>query len=150
MPSLFTVSALGTGIALLEIVLALFGNKEKSMLFYFEKLFRVLVVILAALEAAVLMAFIAAAFGNPDAAASAKLLISGEYSVAFWALVVGCALVAPIVAALVGLFANKELKVASLVGAVCALVGGCALRFVVLYAGSHMDVVVAAVSSLLQ
>ena len=93
------------------------------------------------------------------AAASAGMFVSGQLAVWFWGLVAVLGLALPFAMALKGLFAKEEpassdakdnaadvvakpaVDVPTLVGALGALVGGCALRFLVLAAGVHADVV---------
>ena len=83
------------------------------------------------------------------AAASAGMFVSGQLAVWFWGLVAVLGLALPLAMALKGLLSKDEpassdakaVDVPTLIGAIGALVGGCALRFLVLAAGIHADVV---------
>lgn len=79
------------------------------------------------------------------ARASAEALVSGDFAPAFWGLVVGYALAAPVVCVLVQVAMRCASHAVGLVGTLSALAGGCALRFAVLYAGMHADPVLDAV-----
>ena len=115
-----------------------------------------------AVEAVVLAAFLGSALladasiaTGAAAAASASMFVSGQLAGWFWSLVVVVGLVAPFCMALRGLLSKKSAAAISedaapakvgvdalaLSGAVGALIGGCALRFLVLAAGVHADVV---------
>ena len=156
LPCLFTVSALDTGAALVEIVAvapkrAVLSNKT-------HRLLEASVVVLVVLEVAVLAAFLATMQGSDlttatgaTAAASARLLAQGMLAPFFWLLVGACGLALPLAMAIAGMVLRKRRKsgrTAMLVGAAGALVGGCALRFLVLMAGLHADVVAQAVSKM--
>lgn len=156
LPCLFTVSALDTGAALVEIVAvapkrAVLSNKT-------HRLLEASVVVLVVLEVAVLAAFLATMQGSDlttatgaTAAASARLLAQGMLAPFFWLLVGACGLALPLAMAIAGMVLRKRRKsgrTAMLVGAAGALVGGCALRFLVLMAGLHADVVAQAVSKI--
>lgn len=156
LPCLFTVSALDTGAALVEIVAvapkrAVLSNKT-------HRLLEASVVVLVVLEVAVLAAFLATMQGSDlttatgaTAAASARLLAQGMLAPFFWLLVGACGLGIPLAMAIAGMVLRKRRKsgrTVMLVGAAGALVGGCALRFLVLMAGLHADVVAQAVSKM--
>lgn len=156
LPCLFTVSALDTGAALVEIVAvapkrAVLSNKT-------HRLLEASVVVLVVLEVAVLAAFLATMQGSDlttatgaTAAASVRLLAQGMLAPFFWLLVGACGLALPLAMAIAGMVLRKRRKsgrTAMLVGAAGALVGGCALRFLVLMAGLHADVVAQAVSKI--
>lgn len=156
LPLLFTVSAFDTGIALVEIIAIASkrGVAEPSSRFMQRS-----VVVLVAVELLVLAVFLgmmpgfdAATGAGACARASASTMISGGLAAPFWILVVVCGLALPLAAAL--LLLTKKAKggmghVLLMVGASGALLGGCALRFLVLAAGSHIDVVAQTVSMLL-
>jgi formate-dependent nitrite reductase membrane component NrfD len=161
LPCLFTVSALGTGVALVEIILVLAHSKVEATgeggLHGASRYLRAGVLVLVLLEAAILFAFVHSAAGGGGAeasaasatATSANLLLSGEFAGAFWGLVVVCALVLPFVAALAGFIVKDRAgEVPAVIGALAALAGGCALRFVVLLAGAHANPVFDAVSKI--
>lgn len=156
LPCLFTVSALDTGAALVEIVAvapkrAVLSNKT-------HRLLEASVVVLVVLEVAVLAAFLATMQGSDlttatgaTAAASVRLLAQGMLAPFFWLLVGACGLGIPLAMAIAGMVLRKRRKsgrTVMLVGAAGALVGGCALRFLVLMAGLHADVVAQAVSKM--
>lgn len=156
LPCLFTVSALDTGAALVEIVAvapkrAVLSNKT-------HRLLEASVVVLVVLEVAVLAAFLATMQGSDlttatgaTAAASVRLLAQGMLAPFFWLLVGACGLALPLAMAIAGMVLRKRRKsgrTVMLVGAAGALVGGCALRFLVLMAGLHADVVAQAVSKM--
>ena len=156
LPCLFTVSGVDTGIALVEIVAAICERKQPLSMDA-KKFMARTVIVLVLVEAAVLALLLWMAIsagsestGTADAAnaLSATLLVSGQLSVWFWVLVVVCGLVAPLVAALVQLpaFAKGREFRAALIGAVGALAGGCALRFLVVLAGLRADPVADAMS----
>lgn len=115
-------------------------------------------VVLVVLEVVVLAAFLATMQGSDlttatgaTAAASARLLAQGMLAPFFWLLVGACGLALPLAMAIAGMVLRKRRKsgrTAMLVGAAGALVGGCALRFLVLMAGLHADVVAQAVSKI--
>ena len=156
LPCLFTVSALDTGAALVEIVAvapkrAVLSNKT-------HRLLEASVVVLVVLEVVVLAAFLATMQGSDlttatgaTAAASVRLLAQGMLAPFFWLLVGACGLGIPLAMAIAGMVLRKRRKsgrTVMLVGAAGALVGGCALRFLVLMAGLHADVVAQAVSKM--
>lgn len=164
LPCLFVISGLDTGIALVEIIaVAVGGIAEKSRQIMLRG-----VVALVLAEMVVLAAFLAmpavqnGTTESAFAAISVELIATGTLAAPFWALVVVCGLCAPLGAALVGLRRSKPQDSAAeeaaravapshglqLLGACGALAGGCALRFVVLFAGLHADAVAALVSTL--
>lgn len=161
LPCLFTVSALDTGLALAMLVFQAVRKDEGA-----HKVLRIMEAVvlgLVALEAIVVFAFVATMLAGGSAtsvssdtsaiaaATSAQLLTGGELSGWFWILFVGVGLVVPFVAALVSILLGHRsgAKWASVAGAACALAGGCALRFLVLSAGTHADYLTDAVSRLL-
>lgn len=159
LPCLFTVSALDTGVALVELVsLRGAGDTQADHRTHvaMECAVVVLVIVEAALAVMLLQSALAGgvvtAVGNASfaaaAQASAEVLLNGQLAPAFWGCFVGLGLVFPLVAALVGLTGNGiSAKVSTAIGACGALVGGCALRFLVLMAGLHANVLVDAVSA---
>lgn len=160
LPALFTVSAFDTGVALVELVAVALAKKEaigSGAKRFMEKC----VVVLVALETVVLAAFLGSMLladaSTPigaAAAASAGMFVSGQLAVWFWGLVAVLGLALPFAMALKGLLAKEKpagsgakaddaaaVDVPTIAGAAGALVGGCALRFLVLAAGVHADVV---------
>ncbi len=125
-------------------------------------------VVLAAFLGSMLLADASTPVGAA-AAASAGMFVSGKLAIWFWGLVAVLGLALPLAMALKGLMAKEEpegsieapaglpdevpaaktagqlaakpVDAATLAGAVGALAGGCALRFLVLAAGVHADVV---------
>ncbi len=153
LPCLFTVSALDTGVALVEIIAIVLARKgqiglsEKA-----ESRIRKAVITLVLLEVLIAAAFVFVMLGGNEvngagstsfattATASAKLLVGGALAPWFWGLFVACGLAVPLLAAVISLARPaKPSKAITCVGALCALAGGCALRFLVLMAGSHAD-----------
>ena len=157
LPMLFTVSAFDTGVALVEVIAAALAKKEE-LAAEAKHFMECCVVVLVAVEAVVLAAFLGSALladasvaTGAAAAASASMFVSGQLAGWFWGLVVVVGLVAPFCMALRGLLAKKGVAATSkdaapakagvdalaLSGAAGALIGGCALRFLVLAAGVH-------------
>ncbi len=156
LPCLFTVSAFDTGVALVEIVAVILSKKD-PLAHKAASLMERIVVVLVVLEVAVLAVFLWTLLGADPAtpagaagAASAKLLTTGGLSTVFWWMVVACGLVVPFAMALAALaLRGKETRPLMAVGAIGALVGGCELRFLILAAGVHADVLGATVMGLL-
>jgi formate-dependent nitrite reductase membrane component NrfD len=94
---------------------------------------------LVAAEIVVLIAYLTSVTaGGGVGATSVQLLVSGSLSLYFWALFVACGLIVPLAVSIVltvkhALAAKGSLL--PLLGAALCLVGGCALRFLVLLAG---------------
>ncbi len=155
LPCLFTVSALDTGVALVELI-ALSMRKTCALSEGAERALRLSSVCLIVLELIVLAVFLGTAltgtgpFGSyaATAAVSANFVVAGGIAVWFWGGVVVVGLVLPL-ALLLALLRRKEhsLALAALVP-LCILIGGCILRFVVLLAGVHVDLVGAVVATL--
>lgn len=161
LPCLFTVSALDTGVALVEVISLVLEKRNTSSsseddadsevaLRNVERSHSVtnrIVVVLVILEVIVLMALLmTSVFGGDSvnattAALSARTLIWGQLAPSFWAFVVCLGLILPLVVAAIG--AKKRTLSSTLVftGAFGAMLGGCALRFLVLAVGLHADVV---------
>ena len=165
LPALFTVSAFDTGVALVELV-ALALSKKDALAPKARVLMERIVVVLVLVEIAVLAAFFAVMLGGDvqtavgaTAAASATLLLTGDLAACFWALVAACGLAMPLAMAVAGLVLHKRGKkkpgmkqhggALMAAGAVGALIGGCALRFLILAAGMHADLVAETVMSLI-
>lgn len=116
LPCLFTVSALDTGVALVEVASLTAGRKDVPAHDVHRLMFRIVVVLVIA-EAAVLCAFMATMLAGGGAAvagsaaavaaSSAQMLLQGQLAPVFWALFVACGLVLPLVAAIAGLTAAK-------------------------------------------
>ena len=165
LPALFTVSAFDTGVALVEIVAILLSKKD-ALAPKARVIMERAVVVLVLVECVVMAAFLASMLGadgqtamGATAASSAALLVSGGLAACFWGMVVACGLVLPLVMAAAGLVlhrrggkkpCSKRLQGALMaIGAAGALIGGCELRFLILAAGIHADVVAETVKSLI-
>lgn len=184
LPCLFTVSAIDTGVALVEIA-ALAVHRREPLTHRARKLLERSVVVLVLVEGVVLAAYVGimatgnggGAFTHGSAALTAALsawtLTSGELAPFFWGLLVTCGLVLPLVMAAIGLAKDKRsaarqgeaaetpapgetlpatasaFSSAMLVGALGALVGGCTLRFLILLAGQHADLIATSAAQLL-
>lgn len=168
LPILFTVSAFDTGVALVELV-AVVAAKKDPLAPKARTLMERVVVVLVVVEMLVLAAFLASMLGGDvqtavgaTRAASAELLMSGGLAACFWGMVVACGLVLPLVMAIVGLVLHRRshrqgggqggshaLGAVMALGAAGALIGGCELRFLILAAGIHADVVAETVMSLI-
>lgn len=137
LPVLFTVSALDTGVALVVAYLAMKderpeaeetrGKLEKATL------------ILIAVEVVVIVALMAMVSSATEVGAlSVSLLVSGSLAPVFWVLFVVLGLACPAVVAFMALrgklAGSNGLRI-SVAGSILCLVGGCALRFLVLLAG---------------
>ncbi|MEC4273696.1 NrfD/PsrC family molybdoenzyme membrane anchor subunit [Adlercreutzia sp. R25] len=156
LPCLFTVSALDTGVALVEVIAVLL-TKRDPLAHRAAMLMERIVIVLVVLEMIVLGVFLGGLLGadptTPYAAAgtaSAELLATGGLSTVFWGMVVACGLVLPLVMAALGLALRKrDTKPLMALGAIGALIGGCELRFLVLAAGVHADVLASTVMGLI-
>lgn len=166
LPALFTVSAFDTGVALVELV-AIALSKKDALASKARLLMERIVVVLVLVEGVVMAVFLTSMLGadtqtavGATAAASATLLVSGGLAGCFWGMVVICGLAVPLAMALVGLVLHRRSSkkpgakqhagtALMAIGAVGALIGGCELRFLILAAGIHADVVAETVMSLI-
>ncbi|ACV21379.1 Formate-dependent nitrite reductase, membrane component [Slackia heliotrinireducens] len=156
LPCLFTVSAFDTGVALVEVVAVVLSKKD-PLAHHESMIMKRIVVVLVVLELAVLWVFLwvmlsanPTTSGGQAAASSAGLLVNGSLSVLFWSIVVVCGLVIPLTMAICGLaMGERNTRHVMAFGAVGALVGGCGLRFLILAAGIHADVIGDTMSNLL-
>ncbi len=167
LPCLFVVSGLDTGVALVEVVALTKGGVSPQA----SQLMSRCVVGLVVVELVVLAVFLGMSLaGGVFAGASAQLVVSGPLALPFWILVVVLGLLLPMTAAVSQVRRSKVAKPAAkpgadntadgqaaiaagghglaVAGALGALVGGCALRFIVLSAGVHGDIVGALISTL--
>lgn len=164
------MSACDTGVALVEVLAVVLAKRERlgrAAQRFLEKA----VVALVLLEGVVLALFAqvmlsgnvvdATSLGSTAATASAsmQLLVAGPLVPYFWGLLVGCGLVLPLAASLCCLMVGRKAKdettaatdatgatgaglhAVMVAGAAGALIGGCTLRFLVLLAGVHADLV---------
>jgi formate-dependent nitrite reductase membrane component NrfD len=157
LPCLFVVSALDTGIAVVEIIIATVERDDSAH--KVRRSLEIAVILLVVIEAVVLFAYLESMFsggnigsavntysGELAAYASADALTNGTFAPYFWGLLVACGLGIPLVAAATGLFVKGKLgKVTVFLGACCALIGGCTLRFLILCVGIHADFIADAV-----
>ncbi|WP_165043248.1 NrfD/PsrC family molybdoenzyme membrane anchor subunit [Adlercreutzia sp. ZJ138] len=144
LPLLFLASAVDTGLALTLMVLLFDKDKTDNpkVVALFERAICVAVVV----EALVLAAFVLTSLSSDVTSAySASILTSGAMSVPFWAGVVIIGLAIPLViSAIAAATSGKDTKLpvaASVAGGACSLVGGLALRYVVLAAGTHAAII---------
>ena len=156
LPCLFTVSAIDTGVALVEIIgwrHADDTNLSDAVCHAIDKA----VIVLVVLELVVLALYLGLALSGQGAAsgsfaataaASANTLVAGQLAWQFWLLVVLVGLLLPLVVAVRGL-KKQHVGNTPLAGPLCALVGGCTLRFVILMAGAHIDTVGEFISGLM-
>lgn len=79
------------------------------------------------------------ASGGADSRAAAGLLLGGPYTTAFWTLVVVMGLVTPLVAELIE---ARHRLLPGRVAAALVLLGGFALRWIVVYAGQESEIVI--------
>lgn len=147
LPLLFTLSALDTGVAAMIIISIIAEKSEKA-----EALRSILekaTLILIVCEIAALTLLLLSSNGIA-AAASVDALVSGWLMVPFWILVIVIGLLVPFAIALISLIMRKKglSKGITIAGSCCILVGGCALRLVIIYAGAHIDMASVLLNSL--
>lgn len=156
LPCLFTVSAFDTGVALVEVIAVLLSKKD-PLAHRAAALMEKIVIGLVVAEVAVLALFLGTLMNGDPAtaagaagAASAELLTTGGLATVFWAMVVAAGLALPLVMAVLSLVLNKrETRPLMALGAIGALIGGCELRFLILAAGVHADVLGSTVMGLI-
>jgi formate-dependent nitrite reductase membrane component NrfD len=136
LPALFTVSALDTGIGLVTAYATLRERGEGAT--RLRRILEVSVITLIVIEGVVLGYYLHKMLnGSADAARAAQLLIRGAVSPVFWIIVVGLGLAVPLLVCLSQLSGSlrRAVVVLPLVAITSCLLGGLALRFVVLWAG---------------
>lgn len=161
LPFLFAVSGVDTGVALVEVVAVLLAKKD-PLASRARVLMERIVVFLVVVECVVLSAFLLAMMSGEGSAAaaagarSAEMLAMGVLAPYFWGLVVLCGLALPLAMAVAGLVLHRRGQGVKrgygspmAIGAAGALIGGCTLRFLILAAGIHADVVAETVMSLI-
>lgn len=168
LPCLFTVSALDTGVALVELVGVALAKRDPLNV-KARMVLEGAVILLVVFELAILVCFLGAYVliapqdaWTQAAKASADLLVTGILGPYFWIMVVALGLALPLVMALYALISHRRhevrqdrlstggtLSVMMVVGAVGALIGGCELRFLILAAGTHADLVTSAIMSVI-
>ncbi len=136
LPALFTASALDTGIGMVTAYATLRERGEGAA--RLRKILEESVIALILIEGVVLGYYLHKMLqGSADAARAAQLLISGAVSPVFWIVVVGFGLAVPFLVCfsqLSGPVRRATVALPLLAIASC-LLGGLALRFVVLWAG---------------
>lgn len=181
LPCLFTVSALDTGVTLVEVI-AVALRRRDQLHHWAALLMERTVVSLVILECLVFVAFFAVMFASNTASEfgrvavlSADNLLTGILAPYFWIMVVAIGLILPLTMAATGLILSRRHAKGSdetkgetaengkqkraprfspafavmLIGAVGAMIGGCELRFLMLAAGIHADLVVEAAQKLI-
>ncbi|UCD25471.1 MAG: polysulfide reductase NrfD [Gemmatimonadota bacterium] len=123
---LFLVSGLSTGAAFL--LLYRLADKERVAL---SKIDMGLIVVELLL---ITLWFIGLASGGAAARAAVWQFFGGPYTAAFWTLVIALGLVTPLVAEIIE---HRHKVVPGRVTAVLVLIGGFALRWIVVFAGQH-------------
>lgn len=151
LPCLFTVSGVDTGVALVEVISVVQAGRKKedaSEEAGPQRSLAKAVIVLVVAELAVLVALFAMLFtagsstgAGATAIQSATTLLAGDMGIAFWILVVVVGLLLPLIMAVVELTSKKNSMSYVMMGALGAIVGGCALRFLVLGAGAHTDII---------
>lgn len=137
LPVLFTVSALDTGIAAVLIFYILFEKDDKKH--QLELNLERAVIGLVIVEAIVLAVFLGIFLqGTQSEVIAASLIVNGGLSPVFWGLLVVVGLAVPLVVAVIRQFVKgRHHKVVPIGGAVCTLIGGLCLRYVIVSAGIH-------------
>ena len=125
---LFLVSGLSTGAAFM--MLYRLRDEERVALGRTDMALLAVELLLIGLWLTGLMA------GGAASRAAAGVLLGGPYTAAFWTLVVALGLAAPLVAEWLEL---RHGEVPGRLAAVLVLVGGFALRWILVYAGQHTD-----------
>lgn len=155
LPVLFTVSAADTGVALIASHLA-WRRADDEVAGSVSRWLELATLVLVVAEAVALVALLATVSSFSEIGAlSVSLLTHGGLAPWFWLLFVGCGLVIPLAASAwshyqdhkakaapkaaraddVKTMARSRRRVVLMSGGVACLVGGCALRFLVLLAG---------------
>ncbi len=139
MPVLFLASAISTGLAVAMIGAAVIDIRTIRTLSNFALGH----VIFLSVEGLVLMLFVFMSLtGSVEAAASAKLLISGILSPYFWALVVVVGILVPFVLSIVEYNEYGEMPMHLVVGAdLCVLIGGMSLRALIIFSGTPPQII---------
>ena len=137
---LFTISALDAGAG---VVLAALMLEKSGYAAVFVRRTSVALLVLIVLEACVLATLLLTHLaGSQGQALSASLLLNGELNIQFWVLVVMVGLAVPFIftaLVLARLVRTPELCRLLHFGAVaCSLIGGFALRYVILAGGMHV------------
>jgi polysulfide reductase chain C len=132
-PLLFLVSALSTGVMAVILVSSLAGAAHGGPIATLVRAD----VFLIALEVVVLGFYLQATHRVPESRASARIVLSGSVAPLFWFGVVIVGLAIPLALEVWGTAAGAEsgVSAATVVAAICGLIGGLCLRQVVLRGG---------------
>ncbi len=132
-PVLFLVSALSTGMMAVMFVATVGGVEDTGAI---SQLARVDIVLLV-LEIIVVAMYLQGTHRVPESRASAQLVLAGSVAPLFWAGVVVCGLLIPLLFEVLGVYAfsGSGAAAATIVAAVSGLIGGWCLRRVVLAGG---------------
>ena len=169
LPFLFLISAVDTGVALVELISVILTKKDKlieSSHKFLQKFTFVNILIELGLLA-VFFGVVGTNLSTPEGMAghdSTMLLIGGDYSPFFWTIVVGIGLVLPFIMNLITIgigrkkdegklsaeTADGRTNVFTFIGALGVELGGCALRFLIVFAGMHPDIVMEAFKTLIR
>jgi formate-dependent nitrite reductase membrane component NrfD len=139
MPVLFLASAISTGLAAAMIAAAIIDINTIRTLSNFALGH----VIFLSVEGLVLMLLVFMSLtGSVDAAASAKMLISGRLSPYFWILVVTLGILVPFVLSIVEYYEYGAMPKQLVVGAdLLVLLGGMSLRALIIYSATPPQIV---------
>jgi formate-dependent nitrite reductase membrane component NrfD len=139
MPVLFLASAISTGLAAAMIAAAIIDINTIRTLSNFALGH----VIFLSVEGLVLMLLVFMSLtGSVDAAASAKMLISGRLSPYFWILVVTLGILVPFVLSIVEFYEYGAMPKQLVVGAdLLVLLGGMSLRALIIYSATPPQIV---------
>jgi len=141
LPTLFTLSALSTGLALICAYFILRGPKTEKSVAHVKRLLEITASILVVFEGAALGGYLGSMSASDIevASRSAEVLTSGSLSLPFWIIIVGLGLCLPLLVSLVlvirGDLAQKTWNILPMVGILSCMAGGFTLRILVLLIG---------------
>ena len=141
LPTLFTLSAIDTGVALVTAYIILREPKTKEGITRIKKALEIATAILVILEGTILGSYLGTmlASGSEVASTSAQVLTSGSLSLPFWIIIVGLGLAVPFLVSLVSIIrsglAQKTWGILPLVGILSCIAGGFTLRMLILLVG---------------
>lgn len=140
-PALFVLSSASSGIALV-FAASFFVEHDRTCVRVLRALVRADAMVIV-LEAVCAVGFIALAgqSGHPGVQESLVILTQGELALVWWLGFGVCGLAAPLVVEIAGMRGRGTLHVALAVSAVLVLIGAFCLRFAVVEAGVHRDLV---------
>ena len=150
--ALFPISALLTGAAIV-LALALVWDKDAAVA-RLKTYLQISILVLIVAQGAVLWFYFNSMLGGSEGAmAAANMVTNGELSLLFWVLAIGLGLGVPFVISIIsmalgGRYGSSLIPV-QLAGIVLLLVGGFALRYVILLAGIHEPLVAPAMDAIL-